>query len=158
MFFCCEYSFHWSVQSIAQMRKAATTLIFVLFIFVGLAQSVALAWDDPMKGPWYGHEEEESPKARPCDRASLGTLFVRLYREYISPIDGSDCPMYPSCSQYSIASFEKHGFLIGWMMTWDRLYRCGRDELKLSPWILKDGESKCYDPVESNDFWFSHEE
>ena len=64
--------------------------------------------------------------------------------------------MYPSCSQYSMACFEKHGFLMGWMMTWDRLYRCGRDELRLSPQMIVDGKYKCYDPVENNDFWWSH--
>jgi len=140
------------------MRKTATTLIVALFfIFVGIAQSTALAVDDPMKGPWHRHEDRETPKEQACS-PNLGTVLVRLYREYISPIDGSDCPMHPSCSQYSIKSFEKHGLLMGWLMTWDRLYRCGRDEVELSPWIRTNGESKCYDPVGSNDFWFSHEE
>lgn len=62
--------------------------------------------------------------------------------------------MYPSCSQYSIESFEKHGFFIGWMMTCDRLYRCGRDELRLSPRIIINEQKKTYDPVENNDFWW----
>jgi len=37
-------------------------------------------------------------------------------------------------------------------MTFDRLMRCGRDELYLSPKIIVDGKSKCYDPVKNNDF------
>jgi hypothetical protein len=44
---------------------------------------------------------------------------------------------------------------MGWMMTWDRLYRCGRDELGLSLRISLNGEQKCYDPVENNDFWWT---
>lgn len=64
--------------------------------------------------------------------------------------------MYPSCSQYSMACLEKHGFFMGWMMAWDRLYRCGRDELRLSSQIIVDGKYKCYDPVENNDFWWHH--
>jgi hypothetical protein len=39
-------------------------------------------------------------------------------------------------SEYSIGSFKKHGFLIGWMMTTDRLFRCGRDEVRLSPQVI----------------------
>ena len=80
--------------------------------------------------------------------------FVEFYSTYISPIDGKDCSMYPSCSAYSIQSFKKHGLFIGWVMTCDRLYRCGRDELRLSPEIIINGEYRCYDPLEANDFWW----
>ena len=41
-------------------------------------------------------------------------------------------------SEYSIRSFKKYGFLIGWMMTTDRLFRCGRDEVRLSPQVISD--------------------
>jgi len=66
--------------------------------------------------------------------------------------------MYPSCSQYSLQAFEKHGFLIGWMMTCDRLVRCGRDETNLSQEIFVNGKLKFYDPVEKNDFWWNHQQ
>jgi len=62
--------------------------------------------------------------------------------------------MYPSCSTYSLRSIEKHGPLLGWLMTADRLFRCGRDELERSSWIRVDGEWRCYDPVSHNDFWW----
>ena len=62
--------------------------------------------------------------------------------------------MYPSCSQYGFQSFQTHGFLVGSVLTWDRLYRCGRDELRRSPPILIDGRFKCYDPLAHNDFWW----
>ena len=39
-------------------------------------------------------------------------------------------------------------------MTFDRLMRCGRDELYLSPEIIVDGKPKCYDPVKDNDCWW----
>jgi len=62
--------------------------------------------------------------------------------------------MHPSCSEYSRRVVEKHGFAIGWMMTLDRLLRCGRDELKTAPKIFVSGQWKYYDPVENNDFWW----
>jgi uncharacterized protein len=85
---------------------------------------------------------------------------IHFYREklnHLSAVKAAECPMYPSCSSYSMQSFEKHGFFVGWAMTCDRLMRCGRDELRLSPEVTIDGQWKCYDPVERNDFWW-HEE
>lgn len=78
-----------------------------------------------------------------------------FFSQYISPIDGDRCPMHPSCSQYSRRAFQKHGLILGWIMTCDRLMRCGRDELTASPRVVVDGTLKCHDPVESNDFWWS---
>lgn len=85
---------------------------------------------------------------------------IDFYREnlnHLSAVKDSECPMYPSCSSYSIESIEKHGFLTGWVMTCDRLIRCGRDELRLSPEVIVNGRLKCYDPVEGNDFWWYKE-
>jgi hypothetical protein len=65
--------------------------------------------------------------------------------------------MYPSCSNYSKQAIQKHGMIIGWMMTTDRLLRCGRDEMKLSPQIFISGRLNYYDPVEINDYWWNEE-
>ncbi len=62
--------------------------------------------------------------------------------------------MYPSDSDYSLQSFKKHGILLGWVMTMDRLMRCGRDETKLSPTVSVNGKLKTYDPLNQNDFWW----
>lgn len=63
--------------------------------------------------------------------------------------------MYPSCSEYALSAISKHGALIGWIMTIDRLMRCGRDEIYLSPEIMVNGQWKIYDTVEQNDFWWA---
>lgn len=55
-----------------------------------------------------------------------------LYRETISDIRPSNCPMYPSCSKYSEYAFKKFGFFKGITFTTDRLMRCGH-ELNLYP-------------------------
>ena len=73
---------------------------------------------------------------------------------HLSAVKRAGCPMYPSCSDYSIQCFEKHGLFMGWIMSHDRLMRCGRDELKLSPSAIVNGKWKCIDPVENNDFWW----
>lgn len=80
---------------------------------------------------------------------------ILFFRNIISGADGDRCPMYPSCSQYCIDAIGKHGFIKGWIISCDRLMRCGRDEIKLSDTIWLDGEKRCYDPVFNNDFWWS---
>ena len=84
------------------------------------------------------------------------SLIVKFYQgplNHLSSVRYGKCPMHPSCSNYSAQSFKKHGMVVGWVMTSDRLMRCGRDETKLSPKIFIHGEWKYFDPVSENDFW-----
>jgi putative component of membrane protein insertase Oxa1/YidC/SpoIIIJ protein YidD len=104
--------------------------------------------------------------APPSENKTRGSfnLMLSLVEFYRGPLDSlsavktGECPMYPSCSEYSVQALEKHGVFIGWMMTCDRLLRCGRSEMKLAPTIFVDGKVKCYDPVEKNDFWWNKAE
>lgn len=87
-------------------------------------------------------------------QAHADSPVIRFYQEYISPVDGNRCPMYPSCSSYAREAFENHGLFLGWVMTCDRLIRCGRDETAISPAIISGGQKYSFDPVRSNDFWW----
>jgi putative membrane protein insertion efficiency factor len=78
---------------------------------------------------------------------------LRVYQKYISGVGGDRCSMYPSCSHYSSQAFARHGVLKGWIMTCDRLMRCGRDEVTLSPPIVVNGRLHAYDPLDNNDIW-----
>lgn len=83
--------------------------------------------------------------------------LIEVYQErldHLSAVRASECPMWPSCLEYSKQAFKKHGFFIGWTMTCDRLMRCGRDEMKLAPLVKVKEKWKYYDPIESNDFWW----
>ncbi|WP_300461084.1 membrane protein insertion efficiency factor YidD [Desulfobacula sp.] len=81
--------------------------------------------------------------------------LIRLYQDYISPVDGHRCPMAPSCSTYANRCIQKHGLLIGWIMGLDRWVRCGRDEVKTASQVWIKGKKYTFDPVENNDFWWS---
>ncbi len=87
---------------------------------------------------------------------AAGNGAIDFYQTHISPVDGDRCPMYPSCSAYAGEAFEKHGAVTGWVMTCDRLLRCGRDTYALSRKIrLRSGEpERAFDPVWANDFWW----
>jgi len=89
-----------------------------------------------------------------------GNLFedsLQIYRgplNHLSAVRRGACPMHPSCSEYGRQAVKKHGFLVGWAMTMDRLLRCGRNELSQAQKIWVDGDWKFYDPVSANDSWW----
>ena len=86
-----------------------------------------------------------------------GSWLISLYRDHISAVDGDRCPSIPSCSAYSVQAFKKHGFIMGWFMTVDRLIHEGSDEEKISPVIYSRGKWMIFDPLKNNDFWWYHE-
>jgi len=79
---------------------------------------------------------------------------IKFYQAHISGIDGNRCSMYPHCSQYCALSIRKHGIGLGLIMACDRLLRCGRDEVRLSPHVRVNGRELTFDPVSANDFWW----
>ncbi len=64
--------------------------------------------------------------------------------------------MQPSCSAYGLQSIDRHGALIGIVMTADRLLHEG-DEQILNRYVKIAGFSYCPDSVANNDFWWSHD-
>ena len=139
------------------MRRAKPIHSVGIPFFIILFFFTSFAYASPFKGPWHQETPEKISQKQPDHGFNPLRFMVRVYRAYVSPIDGRNCPMYPSCSEYSLLCFRKHGFLVGWVMTCDRLFRCGRDELRLSPWITINREIRVYDPLENNDFWWSDE-
>lgn len=49
---------------------------------------------------------------------------MKGYRFAISPLYGQVCRFYPSCSAYSLKSYQDHGFIKGLWLTLRRLVRC----------------------------------
>jgi uncharacterized protein len=50
--------------------------------------------------------------------------LIRLYRYCISPLLGSNCRFYPSCSCYAEEALEHHGVIRGSYLAARRLLRC----------------------------------
>lgn len=126
-------------------RGLPTILLILLFCLTG-SRVVA---DDP--------ERPAPPRVetREGGGTTLGLGLLSFYRDYISAVDGDRCPSHPSCSEFGYLAIKKHGLVIGWMMTVDRLIHEGKDEHATSPLVLSDGKWKIYDPVENNDFWWT---
>lgn len=55
---------------------------------------------------------------------SIALAFIRFYQRYISPLLGSSCRYYPSCSHYTYEAIEKYGALKGSWMGAKRIARC----------------------------------
>jgi Putative membrane protein insertion efficiency factor len=106
------------------------------------------AWGAEYPGATGSSPTQNQPSANP------GIWLLDIYRDYISPVKGYECPSVPPCSSYAVQVFRKHGFFVGWMMMVDRLIHEGREERSVSPLIYWNGKWKLYDPVENNDFWW----
>ena len=61
-------------------------------------------------------------------RVSAATIpaewLIRFYRKALSPLIPSCCRFTPTCSQYALEAYRKHGFWRGSMLTAWRLMRC----------------------------------
>ena len=105
----------------------------------------------PMSAP--AHDPDPSEDG-PNQESSLFLFPISFYQKIISPAVGNRCQMSPSCSAYSKEAFQTHGFFLGWIMTCDRLMRCGRDETDLSPGGVLTPEGRLtLDPLSANDSW-----
>jgi len=50
-------------------------------------------------------------------------LIIKAY-QFFSPLFGPKCRFYPSCSNYAILAFQKHGLLKGGWLTLRRISKC----------------------------------
>jgi len=51
-------------------------------------------------------------------------FFIILYQKLISPLLGSKCRFYPTCSQYSKEAVLEHGALNGSFLSIKRIIKC----------------------------------
>jgi uncharacterized protein len=50
--------------------------------------------------------------------------LLRGYQRFISPLLGSRCKYYPSCSEYAVQAIGRYGILRGSVLAAWRLLRC----------------------------------
>jgi len=64
----------------------------------------------------------EKTKTNLAARALM--LLVRGYQYLLSPLLGSNCRFYPSCSSYTLEAIQLHGAIKGGAMGAWRILRC----------------------------------
>ena len=120
----------------------------ILFVIVLCWSGIAAAQDA------HPSAVADAPQAPLAVESNPVLTPLRFLTGIITRADGERCPIAPTCSAYSVQAIQKHGLLKGWIMTSDRLMRCGRDELRLSDTVMINGRKHSHDPVSNNDFWW----
>ena len=142
------------------MRQGNTSnLSLPVLVFMGLIFLMPMnsAAEDPVDDPWnwpattIAKQQEAVPK-NPSIVAGFFTSMLTFFSNVISPVDGDRCPSYPTCAAYSKQAYEKHGAVLGTLMTVDRLFH-EADEYRFSPTVEVNGVNRLYDPVSANEFW-----
>lgn len=54
--------------------------------------------------------------------------YIGFYQRHISKLRGTQCAMYPSCSNYGLKVFKDKPFFEAMIYTADRMMRCGHDK------------------------------
>lgn len=54
----------------------------------------------------------------------LAMWMIRAYQKAVSPMFPPSCRFLPTCSQYALEAYQRHGFMGGSWRTAKRLCRC----------------------------------
>ncbi len=54
----------------------------------------------------------------------VGVGLVRIYQAALAPVLGGQCRFHPSCSEFAVEAFERHGLMRGSWLALRRIGRC----------------------------------
>ncbi len=54
----------------------------------------------------------------------IARFLIRVYQKFISPLFPPRCRYYPTCSNYALTAYKKHGFFKGTILSTWRILRC----------------------------------
>ena len=119
----------------------------ILGLAVALGAARPIAAEEPWVAPIAPAAEPSAGYGQFC-----GHLWLKAYQNGFSRMMSSKCPMWPSCSAYSLDAVQKYGFLRGALLTADRLYHEGSVQRTASRIQVGD-QLRYWDPVEDNVVW-----
>jgi hypothetical protein len=143
------------------MLKYSFVIAFIFF----MTTTAVIATDnygDPFV-PW--NFKVHSPETIENEPGSISTMTpsglllqsVRIFSRYISQVDGNRCQIYPSCAAYSYEAIKTYGFILGIVLTADRLIH-ETDEIDVAPLIKIRNRYWPFDPLCHNTFWWDNRE
>ncbi|MDF1565154.1 MAG: membrane protein insertion efficiency factor YidD [Deltaproteobacteria bacterium] len=135
----------------------------LLLVLAALAPAAAPAAPAASFGPFGTAAAPVTREARPeraggrapaPDRSHFLHLGYRFYQGVVSPIDGPRCAHRPTCSRFAYQAVRKKGFLLGLLLSVDRLWNDGRSSvLRQLPRLATAAGPRFWDPVEQQTFW-----
>ena len=51
-------------------------------------------------------------------------FLIKLYQRFLSPVLGTTCRFYPTCSTYALQCYQNYGLISGSLLTIKRLCKC----------------------------------
>jgi len=127
----------------------ASTILIGTYLMA--AAAFAFCSDVTMKGPEI-MKNRDSASNPPLETSVIKLVLlgsIDLYRNRISPIHGSRCGFYPTCSAFGRQAVSEHGAVQGLMMTGDRLIRCNIFK-EAGPDYYPLPGGRLFDPVSNN--------
>jgi putative component of membrane protein insertase Oxa1/YidC/SpoIIIJ protein YidD len=88
-----------------------------------------------------------SQMSRPTNEtAIIGIQLIRFYQKHISSQDRLGVCIYStSCSHFALLAVKRKGFVLGTLLTADRLQRCNSAASQY--YFLDPSTGKCVDPI-----------
>ncbi len=100
--------------------------------------------------PEKGAEKEKTPPPAAGFLTDVAVGIIHLFQYAVSPVDGSRCSLYPTCSAFGAEAFRKYGFPGGILLTADRIIHETDEHFPEKAFFI--GEHKYYhDPLQEND-------
>jgi putative component of membrane protein insertase Oxa1/YidC/SpoIIIJ protein YidD len=97
------------------INKLYIKIIILSFIFFGLNNNSQAQKSDSNRIDFKNSESSSSED------------YINFYQKYISDLRGNSCPMFPSCSNYTLDIIKAKGVIAGLIEGSDRLLRCGHE-------------------------------
>jgi uncharacterized protein len=132
-------------------RRAHMTALILTIGWLLAAAAPTFCSEAAMKGPGTMTHRHAAGVTGP-ETSAVRLVFlgaIDLYRNGISPIQGSRCGFYPTCSAFGRQAVSEYGALRGVMMTADRLTRCNIFKEPGPDYFLLPG-GRLFDPVSAN--------
>lgn len=113
-------------KSILMTRDISRIVIFIFFLSYEAGNLLDSAFAQELHD---GKASTNEVKENPAQANNKVTdEYIGFYQRFISEARGSECPMYPSCSNYGLRAFNDRPFFEAMLYTADRMLRCGHDK------------------------------
>ncbi|MBW7841649.1 MAG: membrane protein insertion efficiency factor YidD [Ignavibacteriota bacterium] len=131
------------------INKNKLFLLIFLFFVTAQSQTDWVRWGK--SDPDYKISVETNTKQFDFSIYTFGDIVLKpvinAYRFFISDVDGDNCPFYPTCSAFLLASVQRTNIFQGTLMFFDRFSRDTNifEREKHYPFY---GKHHFYDPVD----------